>query len=793
MSQQQRAGRGRGVRRAIRAGALAAAVLLAVPQAPAAAGPDTGWSVTRGPDGTVLSWRAPADVPALRFGDARLEVRAGDRLLGSPRVTDGGRRVELRLPAGTQPVDPDALRLVASGRRLDRPLAATPVRPSRATAAVAPTLPLLAADPGRPGPHAVSTGRYRSAPLALPGLPVPVEVEGLVVAPVGTTGPRPLVVLLHGRHTTCYRGGPTGESSGDWPCRAGWRPVPSADGYQQTQRLLASQGYLTVSVSANGINGQDDRLDDRLDDAGESARAQLLARHLRLWTGWSGTARAGAPAAVRAVPPADVGRVLLVGHSRGGMGANRASLDAVTGSVPWTIRGQVLIAPTAFGQNPAPGVPTEVLLPTCDGDVSDLQGQTLVDGARDYVSADRVRDTALRSSVLVVGANHNHFNTEWTRGQAAAPSWDDWEGAGDPVCGSRAAQRLTPAEQQSVGATYVAAAARVFVARDAAAEPLLDGTPVRAASAGRALVRAHALGGRRTPVLVPEPGVRTASRGTTRTAVCRQLDDGTPRACTPRGIYGRAPHHVPLVGLAEEPSRSSVSVAWRTPRGSASVALPRPVSLRGARALELRVAVPPRSAQARFAVRLVDTAGRTAVLPGRSTALEGLPGGEQSGKYWAQPVRLPLPASGVDLGAVARLEVVPRSGTGHLEVLDAWGWSPGTPASSVRLPRLDVVTARVPEGRTRHPVTLPVRVTDTPSAQRAWVAEFDPETGLASSSTRTVAPGSGGFDLSFQVEGDEVDSPDRVAALVFVKPLGGLVAGDWTGSLTVLDDDAPQP
>ena len=113
----------------------------------------------------------------------------------------------------------------------------------------------------------------------------------------------------------------------------------------------------------------------------------------------------------------DLSRVVLVGHSRGGEGVNRASIQ-IPLSAPYRIVGQVLIAPTDFASQTAPYVPTVTLLPFCDGDVSDLQGQKFTDFARDLASD----DTSLKSSVLVMGANHNFFNTEWTPGIAAAPA-----------------------------------------------------------------------------------------------------------------------------------------------------------------------------------------------------------------------------------------------------------------------------------------------------------------------------------------------------------------------------------
>ena len=129
-----------------------------------------------------------------------------------------------------------------------------------------------------------------------------------------------------------------------------------------------------------------------------------------------------------------------------------------------------------------------VLLPYCDGDVSDLQGQAYVDAARDAGN-----DPVLRSAVLVFGANHNFFNAEWTPGVAVAPAFDDWGDNTDQVCGNKAGTtRLTAAAQRQVGTTYVAAAAAVFVAGNTGPLPLLDGTNVRAASAGTARVIASA-------------------------------------------------------------------------------------------------------------------------------------------------------------------------------------------------------------------------------------------------------------------------------------------------------------
>ncbi|MET9663519.1 hypothetical protein ABZY11_43515, partial [Streptomyces sp. NPDC006510] len=451
-------------------------------------GPDdrlpAGWRITGTGAGKQLVWTSPEPVP---MGDARVEFFAGDKLLGRPVATRDRRAFRLKLDgARLGPVT--SLKALAGGRRLDASGARRAPDAHRTTEAAQPVAPFPAnpVDPGVPGKYRTVSGEYALKSVRLPGFTAPVEMRAAVVSPVGAPGRRPLALFLHGRHYTCFNA--KGDQGMSWPCEAGTQPVPSHRGYLRDQKLLASQGYVTVSISANGINGQD----DVADDGGAQARSSLVRLHLARWADWSRN-RAGAPAAVRAAPSADMSEVLLVGHSRGGEGVNRAALDSLyrppadqdgyRGPVRWRIRGTVLIGPTIFGQNPVPDVPSMTILPGCDGDVSDLQGQIYVDGTRGVS-----RGAALHSAVYMVGANHNFFNSEWTPGQAEAPADDDfWDGdTPDPVCTPGKKARLTATRQQAAGATYIAAAARLFVAGDDRVRPLLDGSDRRAPSAGPA-------------------------------------------------------------------------------------------------------------------------------------------------------------------------------------------------------------------------------------------------------------------------------------------------------------------
>ncbi len=209
---------------------------------------------------------------------------------------------------------------------------------------------------------------------------------------------------------------------------------------------------------------------------------------------------------------------------------SRASLRIPT-SAPYTIAGQVLIAPTDFGTQTAPYVPTVTMLPYCDGDVIDLQGQRFTDTARDLTTD----DTSLKSSVMVMGANHNFFNTEWTPGVAAAPASDDWFGPEDAACGTATPARLTAAEQRKVGKAYVAGAVRLFTRDAEEFLPMYDGSATRVASTGDAVVLSHAIGGGRN---LRRPGIGTGLTlpDGAETQFCR----GLTQSPGPHRICGRA-------------------------------------------------------------------------------------------------------------------------------------------------------------------------------------------------------------------------------------------------------------
>ena len=764
------------MRKFLGSAAVAAVLLMSAGGQASAAPPDQpdgpGWFVEDG----QLTWRSDARVP---MGDAAVEFYAGDRLLGRPRPAADDRTFTLDLGGAGKLAD---LQVRAGGRRLDA--AAPPAAAEGAASAPAPApLPPNPVDPGVKGPYRTVTGEYDLAGVQLPDFPEKVEMRAVVVAPKGAPGNRPLALFLHGRHYICFNGDDEDALGGGWPCAEGTRPIPSYRGYLQAQELLASQGYVTVSISANGINGQD----FDAEDGGAQARSSLVRLHLAKWADWAGSGRASAPAIVKSAPRADLSKVFLMGHSRGGEGVSRAAMDSLTpppaaqdgyhGKVRWTIRGMLLIGPTIFGHNPVPDVPSATILPGCDGDVSDLQGQIFVDATRGVSSG-----KALHSSLYVIGANHNFFNTEWTPGQSAAPSFDDFSIEGtDPVCSPGTATRLTPRQEQTAGATYIAAAAHLFVGGDDRVRPLLDGTGVRARSADPAHVLSHAIGAGRTAALVPDK-LATVTGG----RLCAEVTTDPGTAC----LDGReSPHFVSFGGLSPEPGRYAVALTWSAPGTPASVRLARPVALGTARSLALRMMVPPNTTGGRFGISVIDTAGHRTSLG--EVRVDGLPGTEYTSSYWGQEVRVPL---GGFRGKIARLELTPRSASGQAWLIDAWGWRPGTPAPhATALPRIDVGRLTVNEGDSgTRTYQVPVKVTGRvpgPIQVRLFLA--DRATFTVKSWLATVRPGGRSIPVPIQVAGDTLYGLGEGTDLA-AKAVRGAVVGDYQGGVAVNDDD-PAP
>ena len=180
--------------------------------------------------------------------------------------------------------------------------------------------------------------------------------------------------------------------------------MPNDIGYDYIAERLASYGYIVVSVSGNGVNV----LGNQLPDTGMRQRGYLLRRHLDLWQKWSTIGHG--PFGTRFVGKVDMSRIGVMGHSRGGEGAIRLVMIDRKSLDPYGIDAVLPLAPVDFDRKTVSDIPMAVILPYCDGDVSDLEGMHYFDDARYR----KPGDPAPKATVTVMGANHNFFNTVWT-------------------------------------------------------------------------------------------------------------------------------------------------------------------------------------------------------------------------------------------------------------------------------------------------------------------------------------------------------------------------------------------
>jgi hypothetical protein len=235
----------------------------------------------------------------------------------------------------------------------------------------------------------------------------------------------PLLVFLHGNHATCgYGSNPRVDDNCEYTdsgtCPSGYVVTPNHRGYDYLANELAGRGFVVVSINANrGINcgfGADG------DGGLNLARGRLILRHLEMLSSWNRGA-AGTPSSVgvNLRSALDFSQVGLLGHSRGGEGVRAAYEQYRDSGSPWPSR---IVDPLAIravyeigpvdGQTSrvldATGTRWNVLLPVCDGDVSDLQGVKPFDRMQQNFSA---ANQGFKSTTTVWGANHNFYNTEW--------------------------------------------------------------------------------------------------------------------------------------------------------------------------------------------------------------------------------------------------------------------------------------------------------------------------------------------------------------------------------------------
>ena len=237
--------------------------------------------------------------------------------------------------------------------------------------------------------------------------PEALPVQGRVWLPEGE-GPFPIVLIVHGNH-----------EMSDY----------SDVGYDYLGELFASRGTITVSVDENFLNsgladliaGPEGGLEEESD-----ARAWLLLQHLAQWRQW--TADPEHPMFGKA----DLDRVVLIGHSRGGEAVseaavfNRLSRYPDDGSLAFDfqfgIRGVIAIAPVDSQYNPRERETTPrdlsylVIHGSHDSDVNAFVGSALF-SRLEFVDC----DSCFKAAFYLLGANHGQFNTSWGQYDSMAP------------------------------------------------------------------------------------------------------------------------------------------------------------------------------------------------------------------------------------------------------------------------------------------------------------------------------------------------------------------------------------
>jgi hypothetical protein len=489
-----------------------------------------------------------------------------------------------------------------------------------------------------------------------------VELAADVHYPAGLPGgPYPIVLLLHGNHDACFR---RAETSYEWPCQRGFKPLPNYIGYDYIANRLASFGFIVVSVSGNGVNV----LGNQVFDTGMRQRGEVLEKHLDLWHAWS--TRGGGPFGSQFVGKVDLSQIGVMGHSRGGEGAVWQVIVDRQRRHPYGIGAVLPLAPVDFTRVTVNRVPLEVMLPYCDGDVFDLQGVHFFDDARYRVTG----DPTPKGTVTFMGANHNFFNTVWSPSGGYPGAFDDTAFG----CPSPLSERA----QRRAGSVYIVNYFRRYLGGRLDIDPVWTGVRIPAAIApARAIV---------TYMPPDQPDQRLdLDRFTTAGSLEQNRLGGPVTAkdmaaalwcpetfefpCVP-GSFGFADVHLP--GLPQG------VFGWSHARGEVALAIP-PAhgDVSHLAALQFRVALNPGYILNQgvkiqdLTVELEDASGATAAVAASSVnraALAFPPGRQQFGHVILNQLRFPLGMfAGVDLHNVAAVRLrFNRTQRGVIDVSD---------------------------------------------------------------------------------------------------------------------------
>ncbi|MDT0620250.1 hypothetical protein [Croceitalea vernalis] len=224
-------------------------------------------------------------------------------------------------------------------------------------------------------------------------------LNGRVYMPEGQ-GQFPLILIVHGNHNMI-----------DY----------SDNGYGYLGEVLASRGFITVSVDENFLNGHWSG-----DFRGKEmpARAWLLLKHLEQWQRWNSDENHYLRDKV------DMNNIMLVGHSRGG---EAVAIAAAYNELPYFpdnakekfdfnfgIKGIVAIAPTDYRYHRKISLKNLNFLSlqgSYDSDEVSFWGMRAYRRLRFTDSISR-----FKTGVYIHHANHGQFNSTWGKSDFGAPA-----------------------------------------------------------------------------------------------------------------------------------------------------------------------------------------------------------------------------------------------------------------------------------------------------------------------------------------------------------------------------------
>jgi hypothetical protein len=278
-------------------------------------------------------------------------------------------------------------------------------------------------------------------------------------------------------------------------------------------------------------------------------------------------------------------------------------------------------------------------------------------------------------------------------------------------------------------------------------------------------------------------------------AKAAQPDCGLP------GTYQRQVHGSPtgpLFGLDADSAVGNrgrtrhASVTWSDTGQAGGFALDTPLDATGAD-LDLRIAPDPRLPAARFAVRVGD--GSSTWTSGDVT-LHKFTGNTIEIPVWGQEVRVALAGAPIDPGNITTIELVSRTDSGHVWLLDASARRPGLVAvPHKRLATVSLGRVVKTEGDAQGVgiAKVPFRINGAMTAPARFAVGMEQFTfgdrARPYYVTTTVLPGDTSGTIDMPYERDRLDDFPRMTQLAVAAPLFGISTAHRFGSATIVDDD----